>query len=127
MPFACIVHSIKFDVDGKRIFKSRLVIQCHLDPEKDHVVNEAPTILRSSVRLLIALGLSLNYKLWSRDVKQAFVQSDTDLARELYVRLPKALPLLSLVGMSDNGVFHAIKPLYGLSESSKYWWQTYRS
>ncbi len=48
------MHSIKFDADGKSIFKSRLVIQGHRDPEKHRVVNEAPTILRSSVRLLIA-------------------------------------------------------------------------
>ncbi len=80
---ARIVHFIKFDANGTLIFKSRLVIQGHRDPEKHRVVNEAPTILRSSVRLLIALGISLDYKLCSRDVKQAFVQSDTDLAREL--------------------------------------------
>ncbi len=47
---ARVVHSIEFDSEGRPVYKSRLVIQGHRDPEKDRVVNEAPTLLRSSVR-----------------------------------------------------------------------------
>ncbi len=62
----------------------------------------------------------MGFKIWSRDVKQAFFQSDLDLARELYVRLPKESPVLSMVGMPEKGLLQAIKPLYGLSESPGY-------
>ncbi len=119
---ARVVHTIKFDSEGNPFFKSRLVIQGNSDPEKDRVVNEDPFILWSSVRLLIVLGISLSFKIWSRDAKQAFVQSDLHLGREVYVRLPKEPPLLSLMGMPNKGLLQAIKHLYGLPESPRYWW-----
>ncbi len=50
----------------------------------------------------------MGFKIWSRDVKQAFVQSDLDLARELYVCLPKEPPLLSMMGMPHRGLLQAI-------------------
>ncbi len=63
----------------------------------------------------------MGFQIWSRDVNQAFVQSDLHLARELYVRLPKEQPLLSMMRMADKGLRQAIKPLCGLSESPVYW------
>lgn len=53
-----MVRAIKHDAHGHMIRKISLVIQGHLDPEKEFVVNEAPTLLRSSVRILLGLGLS---------------------------------------------------------------------
>ncbi len=46
-----------FDSEGNPVYKSRLVMQGHREPEQDRVVNEFPTILRSSVRRLIVLGI----------------------------------------------------------------------
>ncbi len=70
--------------------------------------------------------MSFGFPLWSRDVKQAFVQSDSKLARRLFVRLPSQPPLLPLIGQPSDGLLQALKPLYGLSESPGYWWHTFK-
>ena len=120
-----VINTIKTDVTGKETYKTRLVIQGHRDPEKGHVVNEAPTVLRSSTRIILALANCLGFKLWSRDVKQAFIQSEDKLNRELYVRPPKKPDTLSLIDQKP-GLLQAMKPLYGLSESPTYWWHTFK-
>ncbi len=75
------------------VYKTRPVIQGHKYFEQGLIVNEAPTILRSSLRTIPSLKQSMGLPLWSRDVKQAFFQSDAKLTRRLYVRLPIKLPL----------------------------------
>ncbi len=76
---------------------ARLVIQGLLDPEKRQVFYEAPTILGSSTRSILSLPSTLGFKVWSRDVKQAFTQSEDPLHRELYVKAPKRLDLLAMI------------------------------
>ena len=120
-----VVHAIKKDSSGNEKYKTRLVIQGHLDPEKGKIVNEAPTILRSSTNVILTIAASMNFKIWSRDVKQAFIQSEDSLDRELYVKPPKCPDLLSMINQS-SGLLLAVKPLYGLSESPGYWWKTFK-
>ena len=55
--------AIKNPESADPIFKARFVILGHKDPDKDRVVNEAPTVLRSSVRLVIALSQIYNFSL----------------------------------------------------------------
>ena len=43
------------------MFKARFVIQGHEDPEKTSTVTEAPTILKHSIRLLIAFAAVYNF------------------------------------------------------------------
>ena len=88
IPRSRVIHPIKKDLNSKEKFKTRLVIQGHLDPEKRRVVNEAPTILRSSSRIILSIAESLEFQLWSRDVKQAFLQSEDKLQRDLYIKPP---------------------------------------
>ncbi len=63
--------------------KARLVIVAHRDPEKPRVLNEAPTVLKSSVRILTALIVSFGYPLRSRDITLAFLQSKDKLKRNV--------------------------------------------
>ena len=58
-----VVHSIKVDSKGNEKYKTRLVTQGHLDPEKGKIVNEAPTNLRSSTRLISSIASTLNFKI----------------------------------------------------------------
>ena len=120
-----VVRAIKTDSNGNEKFKTRLFIQGHLDPEKGKIVNEAPTILRSSTRLILTIAATLNFEIWSRDVKQAFIQSEDTLQRELYVKPPKRPEFLSMINQPP-GLLQAVKPLYGLSESPDNWWQTFK-
>lgn len=60
-------------------------------------VNKAPTILRSSTRIVLSLASTLGFRIWSRDVKQAFIQSEYKLHRTLYVKPPKRPDLLEII------------------------------
>ncbi len=82
------VLTIKTFENPDEYFKARLVILGHIDPHKPRVVNEAPTVLKSSVRLAVALIASKSFQIWSRDISQAFLQSEDPLRRTVYVRPP---------------------------------------
>eukprot|EP00171_Calliarthron_tuberculosum_P003779 IDg3779t1 len=119
-----------------------MVIMGHTDPEKGRVVNEAPTILRSSVRILLTIGAIFQFKVWSRDVTQAFLQSQEALGRLLFVILPSRPDLrplireiISTIPKSESNIsknedeelaLKVLQPWYGLSDSPGYWWQTYK-
>jgi len=47
------VLAIKNASESDEYFKARLVILGHIDPDKPRVVNEAPTVMKSSIRLTI--------------------------------------------------------------------------
>ncbi len=120
------ILTIKNHNEDTEYFKARLVILGHRDPDKPRVVNEAPTVLKSSVRLMITLIASHNFPLWSRDITLAFLQSKEKLKRDVYVRPPRKENVLTQIGAPPGSILKAIKPQYGLAESPGYWWQTFR-
>ena len=70
-------------------FKARVVILGHTDPEKARAVNEAPTVLKSSVLLLLTLILSFEFPLWLRVTPLAFLQSKEKLKMGCVCTTPK--------------------------------------
>ncbi len=120
------VLTIKNFENPDEYFKARLVILGHIDPEKPRVVKEAPTVLKSSIRLAIALIAGKGFQIWSRDISQAFLQSEDPLRRTVYIRPPKGEHILERIGAEPGSLLHAIKPQYGLSDAPGYWWQTFR-
>ena len=71
------VLTIKNVGEKEELLKARLVIMGHIDPDKARVVKEAPTLLKSSIRLIIAFSAAHSFKLWTRDVPQAFDKEKT--------------------------------------------------
>ena len=100
-------------------FKARFVIQGHKDQEKQNMVTEAPTVLRHSVRLLLSLASMLDLEVWTRDITQAYIQSMSDLLRDVYLIPPPNL------GIAKDKIIQVMKPHYGITESGSYWWLTY--
>ena len=80
--------------------------------------------MKANIRVLLILSRIHNYPVWSRDVKQAFVQSKENLKRDVYIRPPRNQSVLETLGAEPNSVLRAIKPLYGLPEAPTYWWCT---
>ncbi len=107
-------------------FKARLVILVHIDPDKPRVVNEAPTVLKSSVRLAVALIASKSFQIWSWDISQAFLQSEDPLRRTVYFQPNKGEHILERTGAEPGAILHAIRPQYGLSDALGYLWTTFR-
>jgi len=111
------VLTIKDSGEKTEYFKARLVILGHIDPEKPRVVNEAPTVLKSSIRLTLSLIAAYDFTIWSRDITLAFLQSKDALKRTVYVRPPKGENVLAHIGAPPGSILKAIKPQYGLAES----------
>jgi Reverse transcriptase (RNA-dependent DNA polymerase) len=100
--------------------KARLVRQGCGDREGPKIVREAPTVAHFTVRLLISISVLMGWMLWSKDARQAFLQSRSGLSRRIYARLPKELR-----SCFRGFLLLLLKPLYGLKESGSYWHNTY--
>ncbi len=93
---------------------------------RKEIVAEAPTILQYSTRLILSLIKVYQYSIWTRDMKQAFIQSGYSLGRPLFIKPPSVPNVMSMVGHPQDSYLQALKPIYGLKESPGYWWQTYK-
>lgn len=56
------------------------------------MVHTAPTMMHSSVRLVLALASALESELWTEEAKQAYLQSAVTIQRDIFVK-PKELAL----------------------------------
>ncbi len=119
-------NTIKTDENGIQKYKSRLIIQGHRDPQKSLVVTEALTILRSSIKLVLALSSMYDFHFWSRDVKQAFIQSAFPMDQAIYIKPPRTPNVMSMVGHPVGSYLKSLKLIYGLTESPGYLWQTFK-
>lgn len=99
--------------------KSRLVVQVFSD--KSHkLLTYAPTVLRASQRILpsfAAIFSSLHN--FTRDVRQAYTQSETKLSITVFIQPPSSL------GIPSDHVLWVLRHLYGLAESGVHWFKTY--
>ncbi len=75
------VFTIKTFENPDGHLKARLVILGHIHPEEPRVVKEAPTVIKYSIRLAVAIIAGTGYQIWSRDISQAFLQSEDPLRR----------------------------------------------
>ena len=106
------VDQIKNEGTEKAFEKSRLVVQAFNDSDKHEILTQAPTIQRASQRLIIALSLIIpELSLYSRDITQAYTQSRSELARDVFIQA------LAEMKLSMRTVLRVILPLYGIAES----------
>jgi hypothetical protein len=61
---------------GNPTTKARMVSQSAHDPEKRFLITHAPTAHRCSARLLCTVAASTKTPVWTRDITQAFLQSN---------------------------------------------------
>ena len=78
------------DLDGKRTVKARLVARGFQDPDlAEGLVDTSSCVsLRSSHLQVISLSALKKWKLWSLDIKNAFLQADP-FPREVYLQAPR--------------------------------------
>jgi Reverse transcriptase (RNA-dependent DNA polymerase) len=86
-----IVLAVKNFATPEESVKGRLVVQGCGDRDGANIVSEAPTVSHLSVRLLITISVIMHWSLWSKDARQAFLQSKSCLSRRVYTRVPKEL------------------------------------
>ncbi|KAK6218082.1 hypothetical protein QIS74_02513 [Colletotrichum tabaci] len=120
-----IVNEVKDKTADTPYEKSRLVIQGYADDGKTFILTQSPTIQRASQRLILALAPSLllreGFRLWLRDITQAYTQSQSKLNRTILARLPSHIRNEYPAGT----IMEVVKPLYGIAEAGTHWWATY--
>ena len=100
---------------GKTAYKGRLVCRGFEEEESQFEV-DSPTVEKSSVRTFLALSSLNKWRTHSVDIKSAFLQADM-LDRDVHVRPPKNIKKAGVI-------WKLLKPLYGLSDSSRNWYFT---
>ena len=115
------VDLLKTNDDGSALEKSRLVAQNFRDFSARNIPTKAPTISQMGERIALTIAvMHPEGQTYVRDVTQAYVQSESELEREVYL---EPVPEMNL---PKGKVLGAVKPLYGVPESGLHWFITYR-
>ena len=104
--------------EKKEGFKARLVVRGFEEIEEVGQA-DSPTGDKATLRLVLTLAASENWKLQSIDIKSAYLQADK-LDRDVFVRPPKELKRPGLIWALD-------KPAYGLIDSARNWYSSISS
>jgi Reverse transcriptase (RNA-dependent DNA polymerase) len=115
-----IVLEFKTYKTSEEFVKAILVIQGFSDRDGSSIVTDAPSVSHFSVCVLLSISVLMKWKVWSKDALQAFSQSESNISRNVYARLPRELRAHFF-----GYVWKLLKPLYGLKESGSYWIHTY--
>jgi len=102
--------------------KSSLVTQNFRDKGATEIATKSPTVSRMGQRIAIATAAMFpHHKSYVRDILQAYIQSESNLERMIYIKPPEEMNL------SHNEILLVKKPLYGIPESGLHWFATYQS
>lgn len=82
-------------------------------------MHESTTVSQQAIKLLISLATILGFRLWSEDMTLAYIQGAKKFLRQVYL---KGSPEFQL---SSDQLLQIIRPLYGSSDSGKYWYSTF--
>ena len=101
------------DLEGKRTVKARLVARGFQDPDlaAGLVDTSSCVSLRSSHLQVISLSALKKWKLWSLDIKNAFLQADP-FSREVYLHAPR-----EWCPRAHSQIWRLNAPAYGLNDA----------
>lgn len=115
------VDSVKGYGTPQATDKSRLVLCGFNDREAKELLTKAPTVSKTSVRLLLSVAASCpGHAVKLRDISQAYTRSETKVQRLVVCEAPLEL------GLPKDTVLELLRPLYGLAEAGLHWYMTYQ-
>lgn len=65
--------------------KARYVAQGHMDKEKEFLVHNTTILRQRSIRIIVSFAAVKGYRIFSHDVQQAYLQSDEELTRKIFI------------------------------------------
>ena len=101
-------------VDGKWTTKARLVARGFED--RSEVRTDSPTCMRETLKVVLAIAASKDWKINSIDIKAAFLQGKS-IDREIFLRPPKEADCTGKLWLLK-------KVVYGLPDASRIWYLT---
>lgn len=113
--FVLCIKNVNID---QELYMARFVVQGQKDKEKKFIVHDSTNLRQSSTRLLVAIAAIFGFRIWSHDIKQAYLQSSQTLMRKVYLKPSKEFEV------SEGELLELLKPLYGLFDSGDYWNRT---
>ena len=113
------VLTLKNFGSADELAKARYVAQGNRDREKSRMVHNITTLRQSSTRIIVSVSAIKGFRLFSHDVRQAYLQSEDKLTRKVFL-LPKKMDL-KYFGLCEEDIFELLKPIYGMTDAGDYW------
>ena len=79
----------------------------------DYIFTFSPTLKQDSLRIIIAISVQRNFKIFQLDINAAYLNAD--LCEDIYMRSPEGYPV------SDKIYWKLNKALYGLKQAGRQW------
>ena len=89
------------------------------------MVHDLSTLRRTSIRIIISLAVTKGFKIFSHDVSRAYLQSDEQPTRDMYLQ-PKKKDF-ELFNINKSKVLKLLKLLYVTCNAGDYWNKTISS
>jgi len=118
------VFKVKKDATGNiKQYKARLVAQGYTQvPGVNYFDTFAPVAKLASIRTVLALAARHDWEIHQVDVKSAYLNGEFEDAEVIYMRQPPGFPISDCPGK----VLHLLRPLYGLKQSGRRWYEKLR-
>jgi len=118
------VDKIKHSEINNAFEKSRLIIQAYNDQNKGLVLTQSSIIQHISQKIILTLTPTVQQlrpktSLYLQNISQAYVQSNTHLKRDIFIRPPLEL------GLEKDTILQVVKPFYRVPEVGNHWFKTY--
>ena len=99
--------------------KAHYIAQGHKDKQKPFIVHNITTLRQSSIKIIVSTAAVRNFRLFSHDVTQAYLQSDEEMSREIYLR-PKVEDR-KYFRVTGDVLLQILRALYGVTDAGDYW------
>ena len=111
------LFKIKESEDDSLVMKARFVLHGNRDREKNDIRKDSASADMTIFRLVLSLGVILNFTFGVADIKGAYMQSGP-AKREIYVRPPKDWTT------TRHTLWKLLKLPYGIVEAGRQWLKT---
>ena len=100
-------------VDGDKVLKARLVAKGYEERLENEIRKDPPTCLKESLRAVMVIAATCQWKVMSLDVRSAFLQGK-EIQRSVFLKPPDEA--------GTDKLWHLKKTIYGLGDASRKWY-----
>ena len=115
--------------DGKQVANARIILQGfkHSDVTTKKLDTESPTLSKVGRSLVVFLCAQMGWKVWTADVKSAFLQADRIDDEVRIFAIPNAdirKRLARMIGLKEDEILRILQPAFGDVRAPRQWYGT---